>query len=144
MSFVETAFDVGLPQEEQALAKSVFAAIVHSGSIRLESDGSMYLLPSKAARNIVTMLNMMADGEDVCFAPVRSELTVQQARKFLRMSERRLNDLMNNDRIAYRQVGGERMILRDSLLEFEQERERRHALLDEIAQMSQEMGLYDD
>ena len=74
----------------------------------------------------------------------RHELTIAQAGTVLRMSERHLNDLLDAGEIEYRLVGNERMIERDSLLSFEQERERLCSALDAIVQDSQEMGLYDE
>ena len=78
------------------------------------------------------------------FVPPLYELTIAQARTFLRMSERHLNDLLDVGEIKFRLVGNERMILRESLLAFELERERLRIALDAIVQDSQEMGLYDD
>ena len=76
--------------------------------------------------------------------PHRQELTVTQARTFLRMSERHLNDLLDAGEIESRLVSNERMVLYDSLLLFEQERERVRTALDTIVQDSQEMGFYGD
>jgi len=83
-------------------------------------------------------------GDNISVVPPRRELSVAQARTVLRMSERHLNDLLDAGEIECRQVGGERMIQRDSLYAFEQERERLRTALDAIVQDSQEMGLYDD
>ena len=82
--------------------------------------------------------------QDVGLFPTASEYTVAQAAKFLRTSEHHLNDLLDAGRIVFRQEGGERMVQWNSLLEFEQWRERGHAALDEMVRMNQEMGLYDD
>ena len=82
--------------------------------------------------------------DNIGVVPPRRELSVAQARTVLRMSERHLNDLLDAGEIEYRCVGGERVIFRDSLFAFEQERERLRTALDAIVQDSQEMGLYDD
>jgi len=78
----------------------------------------------------------------IVYAP--TECTVAQAAEFLRTSERHLNDLLDAWRIAFRQEGGERMVQWSSLRDFEHNRERKHAAVDRIVRMSEEMGLYDD
>jgi hypothetical protein len=83
-------------------------------------------------------------GQDIDLFPAPSELTFAQAMKFLRMSERRLNDMLDAGHFVFRLENGERLVQMDSLIEFEQERERGHAALDEMVRWNQEMGLYDD
>ena len=82
--------------------------------------------------------------DSVAVVSPRREMTVAQAKAVLRMSERHLNDLLDAGEIEYRLVGNDRMIERDSLFAFEQEREQLRSALDVIVQDSQEMGLYDD
>ena len=144
MSFIAVPPHSFLTEEEQAVTKSTVAAIVRSGQFRLESDGSTFTLPPYALQKVVNLLDLMAEGQDIDLFPALSEWTVSQAAKYLRMSEQHLNDLLDAKRIAFRLEGGERLIQRTSLLEFELERERKHAAVDEIVRMSQEMGLYDD
>jgi hypothetical protein len=67
---------------------------------------------------------LAADGQDVDVFPAPSELTVAQAMKFLRMSERHVNDLLDAGYFVYRQENGERLVQLDSLMEFEREQER--------------------
>jgi len=84
------------------------------------------------------------DEQHFALFPAVPECTVAQAAEFLRTTERHLNDLLNAKRIAFRQYNGERLVQWNSLLEFEQWRQRGHAALDEMVRMNQEMGLYDD
>jgi len=88
--------------------------------------------------------SVLPDGQDVALFPTPSELTVAQAAKFLRSSEGYLNEVLNAGYIAFRLENGERMVQLNSMLEYEQEQERRHAAFDEFVHMNQEMGLYDD
>ena len=83
-------------------------------------------------------------GQDIAAFPVVSECTVAQAAEFLDISERHLNDLLDNNFIASRQENGERLVQWNSILDFEQREARRLAWLAEEAQWNQEMGLYDD
>jgi len=84
------------------------------------------------------------DGRDVAVFPTVSECTVAQAAALLDMSEQRLHRLLDAGRIEFRQEDGERLVERNSLLDYEQRRAARSAALDEMVRLDQEMGLYDD
>ena len=79
---------------------------------------------------------------DVC--PTVSECTVAQAAEILDVPEACVDSWLNLGRIAFRLDDGERMILRDSLQDFEERWQRRRAALAEMVCMNQEMGLYDE
>ena len=76
--------------------------------------------------------------------PMSSELTVAQAAEFLNMSERHLSDLLTAGHIAFRLENGERLVHQNSLVEYEQELERKNAALNELFRLFQEEGLSDD
>ena len=76
--------------------------------------------------------------------PTVSECTVAQAAQFLGGTEGLVNELLDAGLIASRLEDGEHLIQWDSLANYRQERKRRHAALDEMVSMNQEMGLYDD
>jgi len=80
---------------------------------------------------------------DIDLFPVSSECTVAQAAKILDMSEGCVNELLDDSVIAYRQIGDERLVQRDSLQEFESRYRRRLKALAEITREWQEMGLYE-
>ena len=84
------------------------------------------------------------DTQNIGVFPPMSECTIAQAATFLDMPERRLNSLLDAGRIASRQENGERLVERNSLMDYEQRRTTRRAALDEMVRMNQEMGLYDD
>jgi len=84
------------------------------------------------------------ESQDVGLFPAPSELTVAQAAKVLRMSERHVNDLLDAKSIPCRLENGIRLVQYDSLLEYGQYLEQRHAAFNEFMRMNQEMGLYDD
>jgi len=87
---------------------------------------------------------LVTDVLDVAVLSAPSELTVPQAARLLRTSERHLNDLLDAERIAFRLENGLRLVRMDSLQEFEQWQERGHAAVDRMMQWNQDMGLYDD
>ena len=82
--------------------------------------------------------------QEVDLHPASSELTVAQAADRLQFSENHLSDLLDAGRIAFRLENGTRLIPLNCLLEYEQERERGHAALNELFRMFQEAGMSDD
>jgi hypothetical protein len=90
---------------------------------------------------------LTTDGQDIPLfpvSPVPSEVTVAEAAKVLRTSEKHLNNLLSAGHIASRQENGECLVRQDSLIEFAQKRERTLAALDEMVRWDQEMELYND
>ena len=91
---------------------------------------------------------LMPGGQDIDLFPMPSELTVAQAARILcmsdlKMSERRLNDILDEGNLEFRLENGERLISVDTLFDYIQMRKSRQAWLDEMAREDQEMGLYD-
>ena len=86
---------------------------------------------------------LMTEGQEMHLFPVSSEVTLSQAARFPKMSEKHLNNLLDIERIAYREENGKRMILRNSLLEYERKREKTRLWLDEMVRENQELGFYD-
>ena len=87
---------------------------------------------------------LMTDGQDVDLFPMPSEVTVAQAAKILDGPELFVNELLDDNRIAYRQENGERFVQLDSLLHYAEEEARSDASFAEMVRWDQEMGLYDD
>ena len=86
----------------------------------------------------------MPVGQDVDLFPMPSELTVAQAARILDMSEACLDEYLDDRIIEFRRENDKRLVQWDSLMKFYQKRKWMEEGLNEIARMSQEMGLYDD
>ena len=76
--------------------------------------------------------------------PSAFELTVAQAAEFPDGSEDFVDKLLNGGLIAFRLKNGERLIQRNSMLNFVHERERGHAALDGLFHLFREAELSDD
>lgn len=124
-----------MTEEAQALAKTTAEEILRSG-------GADSISP--AVRDFVTMLNLLARGEAVSAFPLRSELSLTEAAKFLGASEAYVHKLLQNDEIPFRKTEERIFIAPDDLLRFKREKKRkREAVLNELSREAQEMGLYD-
>ena len=86
---------------------------------------------------------LAADGSaGIVYVP--TECTVAQAAKFLDMSEKCVDELLNFGVLEFKEKNGERMLLWHPLLEYKQRWAFRQAGIDEMVHMNHEMGLYDD
>ena len=75
--------------------------------------------------------------------PRVSDVPISQAATLLHMSEKHLNNLLDAGEMEARQENGERVIVRESFLEYKQKQEKTRRWLDEMVRENQEMGLYD-
>ena len=116
-------------------AKSTAEAIVHwnGGSVPTSLDG---------VQDLADMLSLMADGQRVTLVPVHAELTIEEAAEVLGSSERYLIGLLDSGEVAFRQVGGKRLINLDDLRTYKREKKRlREQVLDEMAQDAQQWNI---
>lgn len=140
----DTTHSFFLSEEDKSLAQTAVRAVERSSSaLRLESEGEIYSMPRDAAKQIVRMLNMMAEGEPVKVVPDLNEITVEQAACILDISVDRMNRLLNENLIPSRKEGDIRRIVLESVLEYDRKKKYRHALLEQLTQEAQDMGLYD-
>lgn len=134
--------------EDQSLARASSETITKFGNllppVRLVGDGINCLIPPGAVQQVAKMLFLMADGQPVEVVPALTELTVHQVANFLGFTKGHINELLQDNILEYRWDGDQRLILRESLLQFEQEYRAGRAAMAEVTSLSQKMGLYND
>ncbi len=75
--------------------------------------------------------------------PAQNAFTVDQAVVLLSMSEACVIELLDNDILEYRELDGQRLIRRESLLDYESESRGMRKAAAEITRQAQESGFYD-
>ena len=151
-----------LPKKSELLVPSAAEAAVakassdtlapHAGgnvSLRLQmKDGpnvEELVLPPLAVRLLLGILTELGRGNAVSVAPVQAELTTNQAAELLNVSRPHLTKLLEAGVIPFRKVGTHhRVMLRDVLAHKREMYAKRHAALDELSALDQELGLYDE
>lgn len=135
MASAEVTTPFFMTADVQTLARTTAEELLRSGKGAPMPDG---------VQDFVDMLNTLASGQPVSAFPLQSELTPEQASEMLGTSVVFVNELMDSGKLPFHEGRYSKLVQLKDLLAYEDERVRlRHAVLDDLIQESQEMGLYD-
>ena len=135
---------------DSALAKASsrrLAAHVGSGNglrseVKTGTTSEELVLPPSAVRVLVRVLTDMGQGNAVTLTPIRAELTTQQAADLLNVSRPHLVKLLDEGTTPSRKVGTHRRVQLEDLLGYKRDfQARRQVALEELAELSQDLGL---
>jgi excisionase family DNA binding protein len=91
------------------------------------------------------IIEVLASGDAITVVPVGKELTTQQAANLLNVSRQYLVRLLDEGRLPFRKTGTHRRVRMEDVVAFARQRDRdRMASLDDLAQLSQEFGGYEE
>jgi excisionase family DNA binding protein len=132
-----------LAQVEKALED--FQADEIAGTLKLVGPhGEEIELPISAVHLLQRVISHLAHGEAISLVPVSQQLTTQEAADLLNVSRPYLIKLLEQGKIPYTKTGTHRRIQLNDVLEYKSIRDtERHQALDQLSQLSQEMGEYD-
>ncbi len=106
-------------------------------------DDDALVIPRPTAILFAQILDALAEGRGVQIIPKDTELTTQQAADLLNVSRPYLITLLESEQIPYRRVGRHRRITFEALMDYKRHDDlKRRAAADDLAQLSQELGVY--
>ena len=101
------------------------------------------VIPRPTAILFAQILDALARGQGVQIIPKEAELTTQQAADMLNVSRPYLIGLLESDQIPYRKVCRHRRITFENLMNYKRHDDlKRRAAADDLADLSEELGLY--
>jgi excisionase family DNA binding protein len=136
-----TQADAALARES---GRKLAAHLGRDAELRLEVKGTSeeLKLPPAALRLLVRALAELGEGNAVAVTPLRAELTTQQAADLLDVSRPHLVKLLDEGAMPSRKVGSHRRVLLTDLLAYREAwHAKRHAALDELAALSQDLDM---
>ncbi len=120
----------------------------HPGEDLIEALGEVgaddaLVIPRPTVVMLAQVLSLLESGHGVQIIPKDAELTTQQAADVLNVSRPYLIGLHESRQIPFRKVGRHRRITFEALMEYKRQDDlKRRAAADDLADLSQELGLY--
>ena len=120
----------------------------HPGEDLIEALGEVgaddaLVIPRPTVVMLAQVLSLLESGHGVQIIPKDAELTTQQAADVLNVSRPYLIGLLESGQIPFRKVGRHRRITFEALMEYKRQDDlKRRAAADDLADLSQELGLY--
>jgi excisionase family DNA binding protein len=126
-------------------AAAKLAAATPDDEVRITIDGGESVtLPASAVRVLAEIMDHFAEGRAVVLATREFEVSTQRAADILNVSRPYLVELLESGKIPFRRVGTHRRVRLDDVLAHQSEMRARTArALDELTDLSQELGLYE-
>lgn len=143
----ESSESVLIPEQEtEAIAQLEPILSLESSQLRLvASNGEEIVIPESVYSLLGQVVRAMASGQVISIVPHNRELTVHQAADLLNVSRSFIVKLLDEGAIPYIEVGSRRRILFQDLMTYKQQRKvQRRQLLDELIEMTEEAGLYEE
>lgn len=112
--------------------------------IAIIADGQEIKIPSIVSIALLEVIRTLNKGNSITLIPMDKELTTQQAADILNVSRPYFIKLLENGEIPFKKTGTHRKILMQDLMKYREQRvENRRLKIEELSQLSQELGLYD-
>lgn len=142
---------VAAPYEQRESLDALMELLKHvpterpdTGMYKLVSPtGDETELPESVFLLLERVVEVLGRGDALTVVPVGKELTTQQAANILNVSRQYLVRLLNDGRIPYSKTGAHRRVRIEDVLAYKRQRDRdRMASLDDLSQLSQDLGGY--
>ena len=144
---------VAAPAEQRAEVAALFELLdkaAHrarrprsAGCKLLGPSGESIVIPERVFYVLERVNEVLARGDSLTIVPVGKEVTTQKAADMLNISRQYLVRLLDAGRIPYTKTGKHRRLRLEDVLAFKEQRDReRGTALDELTQLSEDLGGY--
>jgi excisionase family DNA binding protein len=139
-----TPQDIALAKESsRALAKYADQDRVTLKITGEDGQSEDIILPGHIMAMLLKISTEMSQGKAISLIPINAELTTQEAANMMNVSRPHLVKLLEQEALSFHKVGTHRRIyLKDLLTYMEDNDKARRQSLDDLAALSQELGLY--
>ncbi len=108
------------------------------------SNGEVTLLPQETLRVFQEVLEQLGQERSVVVLPLDTELSTFEAADVLNVSRPFVTKLLERGEMPFRMVGAHHRVLLADVLKYQSEQRQRSLIaMQELAELSQELGLYD-
>ncbi|MCS0638811.1 helix-turn-helix domain-containing protein [Streptomyces sp. LP05-1] len=108
-------------------------------------DGTVQTVPAEVYEALTAVVRALSEGKAVTVAPTHTTLTTQEAADVLGVSRPTFVKILDRGEIPYSRPGRHRRVLLTDVLAYRRlRRSRRRSGLDELVQLTEESGLYDN
>lgn len=144
---------VAVPEDQREGVEALLELLQHVAPERSEPaayklvspSGEVTELPESVFLLLERIIVVLARGDAITVVPVGKELTTQQAANILNVSRQYFVRMLNDGRIPYQKTGTHRRVRMEDLLAYKRQRDRdRMASLDDLSQLSQDFGGYEE
>lgn len=144
---------VSAPKEERESVSALLKLLKHGALEQSKPDayklvspsGEVTELPESVLLLLGRVIEVLARGDALTVVPVGKELTTQQAANLLNVSRQYFVRLLDDGRLPFRKTGTHRRVRIEDVLAYARQRDRdRMASLDDLAQLSQDYGGYQE
>jgi len=136
MTTPHKAFE-SLSASDRATARDVLAHLRGGGDLVVAGKGGRIPVPQAIAREVVTLLEVYADGRTPVVAAADDEVSTQEAALILNLSRPTVVKLLDEGRIPFRKPGKHRRVQMSDLITFKARlAQERTEALDKLAALA--------
>jgi excisionase family DNA binding protein len=145
--FLPTAEDSKQAKDSSRVLAQALANYSDDDRVRMTIQGSSgtndeLVLPGDIMSLLLNVLTQVSQGNAISLMPMHQEISTQQAADLLSVSRPHLVKLLEQGNIPFRKVGSHRRVKLTDVMDYRGTVDKeRNKTLDELSQLSQDMGM---